>query len=35
MNYRQTYDISRTLVVNKIVDHLYVGDAPTTPSFTT
>ena len=31
--YRQTSNISRTLVDNKIVDHSDVGAAPTTSSF--
>ena len=41
IDYRQTFNISRTLVGNKIVDHsdvvgaLPVGTAPTTSSFST
>ena len=40
-NYRQTYDISHTLVDNKIIDHsdvvraLPIGAAPTASSFST
>ena len=34
-NYRQTYNIRRTLAVNEIVDHSDVGAAPTTSLFST